>query len=132
MASRPPKKLYQTTMGWSAQCAEWRAIAEELVSVWVKGGQDPRYTVTPYRVTLKQKERMLARGQRPMTGHEIIAELGHLPKMASPNPSPDLYTSPRPASDKPVEGGERYTFRPAPFWDSELYEKSKAKPPEGA
>ena len=53
---------------WAAQDAEWRAIRDELIE------QRPGQPVTAYQVSLEQRKRMLARGERPVTYEEILAE----------------------------------------------------------
>ena len=53
---------------WSAQCEEWSAIARELAAA------RPGDAVTAYQVSLEQRKRMLARGERPISAEEI-AEL---------------------------------------------------------
>ena len=55
----------QTIMTWKAECEEWREINKE------KEG------ATAFDVSLEQRKRMLAQGQRPATYDEIIAELGN-------------------------------------------------------
>jgi hypothetical protein len=54
-------------MGWAAECAEWEAIKGELL--------EERDSITAYDVSIEQRKRMWARGQRPMTYEEILAEL---------------------------------------------------------
>jgi hypothetical protein len=49
------------------QQAEWQAIANEMIA----DGKTP----TAYQVSLEQRKRMLARGERPITADEIIDEV---------------------------------------------------------
>src|ERR1700678_1329665 len=63
-------------MGWKAECDEWQAIAKEGVEVHVSLGImkiRSKYQ-TAFEVSLEQRKRMLARGQRPMTYYEIVSE----------------------------------------------------------
>ena len=53
---------------WATQDAEWRTIRDELVTTARGRG------VTAYQVSLEQRKRMLARGERPVMYEEIIAE----------------------------------------------------------
>ena len=53
---------------WAKQDAEWRAIRDEMIAARPDDG------VTAYQVSLEQRKRMLARGERPMTLEEILAE----------------------------------------------------------
>lgn len=53
---------------WERECEEWQAIKDEFVSSSPIGG------VTAYVVSLEQRKRMLARGERPVTLEEIQAE----------------------------------------------------------
>lgn len=53
---------------WATQHAEWVAIGNELALA------RPGQPVTAYQVSLEQRKRMLARGERPITHEEIIAE----------------------------------------------------------
>ena len=53
---------------WATQDAEWRGICDELIKA------RPGEPVTAYQVSLEQRKRMLARGERPITYEEIIAE----------------------------------------------------------
>lgn len=53
-----------------AQEAEWKEICEELV-----GNAESNHPVTAYQVTLEQRKRMLARGERPMEYKEILAAI---------------------------------------------------------
>jgi hypothetical protein len=59
-------------MGWQQECAEWNAIAKEMTAA----GGSPRAT----DVTAAQVERMVARGQRPMTTEEVQADLARGPR----------------------------------------------------
>jgi hypothetical protein len=43
---------------WARECAEWHEIREELIA--------KRGDVTAWQVSLEQRKRMLARGDRPM------------------------------------------------------------------
>lgn len=43
---------------WSRQCTEWEAIKNEMLEL--------RPSVTAYQVSLEQRKRMLARGERPL------------------------------------------------------------------
>lgn len=52
------------------QEAEWKQICEEMIT-----GAEPNRPVTPYEVTLEQRKRMLARGERPMEYKEILAAI---------------------------------------------------------
>jgi uncharacterized protein YbcV (DUF1398 family) len=59
----PVKTAYERYM---AQDAEWKEICNELITA----GEGK--TVTAYQVTLEQRKRMLARGERAMTYPEIL------------------------------------------------------------
>ena len=48
---------------WAAQCAEWDAILAELLEA------RPGQAVTPYQVTLEQRKRAFARGERLLDLH---------------------------------------------------------------
>lgn len=50
-----------------AQEAEWKKICDEMVTK-----AKPGHAVTAYQVTLEQRKRMLARGERPMEYKEIL------------------------------------------------------------
>ena len=54
---------------WARQDAEWRVIGNEMAAA-ANGG-----AVSAYQVSLEQRKRMLARGERPMTYEEILADL---------------------------------------------------------
>jgi hypothetical protein len=56
------------TIGWAAECREWQAIGNELAARAPDG-------VSAYQVSLEQRKRMLARGERPMTYEEILSEM---------------------------------------------------------
>ena len=53
---------------WAAQDTEWREIRDEMIAA------RPGQPVTAYQVSLEQRKRMLARGERPVTYEEIVAE----------------------------------------------------------
>ena len=53
---------------WALQDAEWRTIRDDLIEA------RPGQPVTAYQVSLEQRKRMLARGERPVTYEEIVAE----------------------------------------------------------
>ena len=53
---------------WTLQDEEWHAIRDELIDA------RPGELVTAYQVSLEQRKRMLARGQRPVTYEEIVEE----------------------------------------------------------
>lgn len=53
---------------WAKQDAEWLIIGDEMVAA-ARGAP-----VSAYEVSLEQRKRMLARGERPVTMGEIIAE----------------------------------------------------------
>lgn len=50
---------------YAAQCQEWQAIRDELITA---AGGEP---VTAYQVTLEQKKRLMARGDRMVTPEEL-------------------------------------------------------------
>jgi hypothetical protein len=55
---------------WMKEGAEWQAIARELI------GAAAGKPVTPHRVTLEQRKRMLARGERPLTREQVLTLIG--------------------------------------------------------
>lgn len=61
-------------MSWATQCREWDAIKDEMVLAWEKKGRPYGGGPTAYQVTLEQKKRMLARGEKPMEYEEILDE----------------------------------------------------------
>ncbi len=65
---------------WARQDTEWRAIGDEMVAATAGG------FVSAYQVSLEQRKRMLARGERPVTYEEIVAE-HEARKTAEPMPS---------------------------------------------
>lgn len=55
-------------LSWQRECEEWARIGNELQAA------RPGVPITAYQISLEQRKRMLARGDRPMTYDEIIAE----------------------------------------------------------
>lgn len=51
---------------WAAECAEWQAIRDEMLDARPGG-------VTAFQVSLEQRRRMLARGQRPLDPRSLAA-----------------------------------------------------------
>lgn len=66
----PPEGVSTSTAleRWALQDAEWRTIRDELIDA------RPGEGVTAYQVSFEQRKRMLARGERPVTYEEIVAE----------------------------------------------------------
>jgi hypothetical protein len=62
---------------YEAQAYEWQAIKGELIAA-----ARSREIVTAFQVTLEQRKRMLARGERPVDVERMI-ELGNLEAEAS-------------------------------------------------
>ena len=67
-AKTKPKETVTALERWALQDAEWRAIRDDFIEA------RPSEPVTAYQVSLEQRKRMLARGERPVTYEEIVAE----------------------------------------------------------
>jgi hypothetical protein len=65
-------------MPYMKQAAEWQAIRDELIDAWenrFKNGIKPiGREPTAFQVTLEQKKRMLARGEKFMEYEDIMTE----------------------------------------------------------
>jgi hypothetical protein len=70
-------------MGWDKESAEWLAIRNELVDQWRAHGMRPSAAPTAAQITIEQRRRMLARGDRPMTLDEIHEWAVNHPQSAS-------------------------------------------------
>jgi hypothetical protein len=67
--------MTMATMGWAAQSQEWNEIGDELVEKWEQAGKPYGKEPTAFQISLEQRKRMLARGQRPLEYEEILDEL---------------------------------------------------------
>ncbi|HZU83826.1 MAG TPA: hypothetical protein VE987_12955 [Polyangiaceae bacterium] len=63
-------ELRALAQAYEREAAEWQAIASELA----RGGESP----TAYQVTLAQRKRMLARGDRPVDVERLLARADEL------------------------------------------------------
>lgn len=62
-------KLQALMKRYGEQCEEWRAIADELIA---RARNDGTTVVTAYEVTLEQRRRLFARGDRMVTYEELL------------------------------------------------------------
>lgn len=68
---------------WKKESAEWQAISEEMIA------RDTTGCVTAYQVSLEQRKRMLARGERPVAYEEIVTAYEEIVTEAESSADPE-------------------------------------------